>query len=251
MTLVQPILAKMVRKLASRSAVDEGDADAILALPFAIRTIDPSTYLVREGDHPERCPILVSGFAARQKLTAEGTRQILSLQIPGDFVDLQNLFLQVSDHNVQTLTRVTIAEVPVPELRELVLTRPAIAKAMWIDALVEASIFREWIVNVGRRSARARVAHLLCEVALRLRTAGIADEYRYELPMTQEQLGDAVGLTPVHVNRVLRSLADDGLIRREKRHINVLDWEALMSVGDFSERYLHLGEGGTQGALLG
>lgn len=244
MTLVQPILGKMVRKLASRSEIDEGDAEAVLALAHTVRSVDASTYLVREGEHPERCPLLISGFAARQKLTAEGTRQILSLQIPGDFLDLQNLFLMVSDHNVQTLTRVTIAEVPIAELRQLVLSRPAIARAMWIDALVDASIFREWIVNVGRRSATARVAHLLCELALRLYAAGIADEFQYELPMTQEQLGDAVGLTPVHVNRVLRSLADQGLIERERRCITVRNWEALRGVGDFSERYLHLDQVG-------
>jgi len=242
----EAMLAPMVRKLALRSIIDEEDRAAILALPFARRTVDPSTYLVREGEPPSRCSFLESGYAYRQKLTSEGARQIVSIQIPGDFIDLQNLFLSVSDHNLQTLTRATVVDIAVPALRELVLKRPAIGRAMWIDALVDASIFREWIVNVGRRDARTRIAHILCEFSLRLKAAGLGDDSRYELPMTQEQLADAVGLTPVHVNRVLKALSDEGLITREKRSICVKQWDKLRSVGDFSERYLHL-RGGTMG----
>jgi len=236
----EAMLAPMVRKLALRSAIDEDDKAAILALPFVRRAVDPSTYLVREGEPPTRCSFLAAGYAYRQKLTSEGARQIVSIQIPGDFIDLQNLFLGVSDHNLQTLTRASVVDIAVPALRELVLSRPAIGRAMWIDALVDASIFREWIVNVGRRDARTRIAHILCEFALRLKAAELGDSERYELPMTQEQLADAVGLTPVHVNRVLKALSDEGLIQREKRSIRVRDWDKLRSVGDFSERYLHL-----------
>lgn len=230
----------MVRKLAVRAPIDRADGDAIHALPHAIRAVDPATYLVREGEHPDRCMLLLSGFVFRQKLTSQGARQILSLHIPGDFIDLQNLFLNVSDHNVQALTRATIAEIPRAALRDLVFARPAIGRSMWIDALVDASIFREWIVNVGCRDGRARVAHILCEFAVRLNAVGLGEEYRYELPMTQEQLGDAVGLTPVHVNRMLKGLVAEGLIRRDKRYVSVENWEALIHAGDFSMRYLHL-----------
>jgi CRP-like cAMP-binding protein len=105
--------------------------------------------------------------------------------------------------------------------------------------LIDASIFREWVVNVGRRDSRARVAHLLCEFSLRLEAAGLARNHRYELPMTQEQLADAVGLTAVHVNRVLKQLGEDGLITRDRRTITIEDWQRLRDVGDFNERYLH------------
>ena len=111
---------------------------------------------------------------------------------------------------------------------------------MWIDTLIDGSIFREWVVNVGRRDARTRIAHLLCEFARRLEVAGLAHEYRYELPMTQEQIADATGLTPVHVNRVLMALARDGLIERSKRFVAIPQWEALRRVAGFSETYLHL-----------
>jgi CRP-like cAMP-binding protein len=236
-------LQKMVTRLGSRAELSAADCDAILALPHHLRTVEPSAYLVRMGERRRTCPVLIEGLAFRQKTTSEGARQIVSLQIPGDLIDLPNLFLNLSDHNVQVLTRATVAEIPIASLQELALNHPAIAKAMWIDALVDASIAREWIVNVGRRDARSAIAHVLCEFGMRLRNAGLAEDGVYELPMNQEQLGDVVGLTPVHVNRTLKALAADGLIRRDKRHVTVLDWEALRSVGDFSTLYLHLDQG--------
>jgi CRP-like cAMP-binding protein len=109
-----------------------------------------------------------------------------------------------------------------------------------VKILVEASIFREWVLNVGRRDSRARIAHLLCELAVRLNEEGLAKDYGYDLPMTQEQIADAVGLTPVHVNRTLKALEEDGLVIRTKRNISFPEWQRLRSVGDFNQRYLHL-----------
>lgn len=231
---------RMIARLAIRASLSDADRQAIRSLSIVEREVAASSYLIREGERPVRCIFLMSGFCYRQKLTSEGSRQIVSLQMPGDFLDAQNLFLTVSDHNVQALTRAVIAEIEVMALRQVVLANPGIATAMWIDALVDSSIFREWIVNVGRRDAHSRVGHLLCEFALRLELAGIAPDHSYELPMTQEQLGDAVGLTPVHVNRVLKTLTQRGLIQRDRRQIRILDWQALRDASDFNPRYLHL-----------
>lgn len=234
-------LEKMLRKLRTRSQLNAADCEAILALPYARRTYDAPAYLVREGEPPRRhCSFVVSGLAFRQKLTAEGARQIVSIHLEGDFLDLQHLFLNRADHSVQALTLLDVAEIERDALQDVILKRPAIGRAMWIDALVDASIFREWVLNVGRRDARARVAHLLCEFALRMQAAGIDAGDGYELPMTQEQIGDAVGLTSVHVNRTLKSLEADGLIRRNKRYLSFKDWERIRTVGDFSALYLHL-----------
>jgi CRP-like cAMP-binding protein len=191
----------------------------------------------------------VSGFAYRQKLTGDGSRQIVGLQIPGDPLDLQNLFLDVSDHSLQMLTRGEVAFVDRVDLQKLARTRPAVAHAIVVKILVEASIFREWVLNVGRRDAQARVAHLLCELGVRLDSEGLAEDYGYALPMTQEQLADAVGLTSVHVNRTLKSLEADGLIRRTKRIISFPDWKRLREVGDFNQRYLHLDQAKTARAM--
>jgi CRP-like cAMP-binding protein len=234
------ILAIMLRKFERRAPLDEGDRRALLELPHTVQTVEPAAYVVREGDRPARSCLILSGFAYRHKLTVEGARQIVSVHIPGDFVDLDGALLNVSDHNVQALTRCEIALMPREAVRALILSHPKVAMAMWVDTLIDSSVFREWVVNVGRRDARARIAHLLCEFARRLEVAGLAREYGYELPMTQEQLADATGLTPVHVNRILQGLSREGLIKRDRRFIAIPDWEALRRVGGFSETYLHL-----------
>lgn len=209
-------------------------------LPSEQRHVDPHRYIVREGERPPGCTILLSGLAYRQKLTIDGSRQILSVHIPGDFVDLEGSLLKVSDHNIQALTACDLAIIPKPALIELIDTHPRVARAMWIDTLIDASIFREWIVNVGRRDARSGLSHLLCEFARRLESVGMGRDGGYELPMTQEQLADALGLTPVHVNRVLKELEHEGLIEREKRFLRIPDWQRLRDVAGFNERYLHL-----------
>lgn len=231
----------MVRKLAQHSLLDEHDREGILSLPHTVRILEPSSYTVREGDPPQGCAVLLSGYAFRQKVTSDGARQIVAIHIPGEALDLQHLFLDVADHSVQTLSRAEVAFIPRAALQELMRVRPAVRHAILVSILVDASIFREWVLNVGRRDARTRMAHLLCEVAVRLEAQGLAAEYRYELPMTQEQLADAVGLTPVHVNRTLKSLEADGLITRNRRQVSFPDWQRMREVADFTQRYLHLG----------
>jgi CRP-like cAMP-binding protein len=173
-------------------------------------------------------------------LTGEGSRQILSINIPGEPLDFQNTFLDESDHNVQMLTRGVVAEIPREAIEGLVATHAEIARAILVNALAEASIFREWTLNVGRRDARSRIAHLLCEFAFRLSAQKLNRNEVYELPMTQEQLADATGLTAVHVNRVLQGLQRDGLIERDRRMIRFPSWLRMQDVADFNSRYLHM-----------
>ena len=235
------LLHQMIRKLSGRAALDQEDEDAILALPHVIRSHHPATYVIREGEPPPKhCAFIRSGFAIRQKITAQGARQIVSLHLAGDFIDLENLFLSIFDHNVQALTELEVVGVERRALEELVLARPNIARALWVDALVDASIYREWVTNVGRRAAPARIAHVLCEMAMRMQAAGMSTEAGFELPLTQEQLADAVGLTPVHVNRTLKGLVADGIVHRDKRYLSFSDWGRAKEVADFSALYLHL-----------
>ena len=237
---ISAVIEQIIRRFSSRVELSGDVVAKIAMLPIKIRTLEPSTYLLREGQRPQRCAFIIDGFAYRQKLTPNGEREIVSILMPGEFVDVQNLFLEESDHDIQALTRITIAEIMIPALRDLTQTCPAVNQALWIDALVEASIHREWLLNIGRRNAKTRMAHLLCEFCVRLRTSAVGTTRAYELPMTQEQLGDALGLTPVHVNRVLKSLETDGLITRRKRQVNVVDWPSLRDAAEFNERYLHL-----------
>lgn len=234
----------MLRKLEYRQQLDAADRAAVLALPHRIRTLEQHGYVVREGDVAEYSCLLLSGFAVCHKIVGSGHRQIVAIQMKGEVVDLQNSLLGVSDHSVQMLTAGKIAMIPRQEIIRLSRDRPTVGLAMWIDTLVDASIFREWVANIGRRDARTRIAHLLCEFSLRLRLAGLGEQTNYELPMTQDQMADATGLTSVHVNRTIRSLEQDGLIERTSaRSVAIGDWRKLANIGDFQSTYLHLREG--------
>ena len=238
-----PGLERVLRRLETRVLLDAEDRAAVLALPLSYRTLEPAAYIVREGEAAEVCVILLTGFAYRHKVTGHGERQIMSVHMPGEFLDLQNCLLGIADHNVQTLTRCEIATVPVEALRELAEARPRVGRAMWIDTLIDSAIFREWIVNVGRRDSISRISHLLCELALRLEAADLARGRRYELPMTQEQIGDCIGLTPIHVNRMMKALEAENLITRQStRSVMIGDWRKLAAVGDFDSNYLHMRE---------
>lgn len=236
-------LEPLVRKLSYWNKLDAADRAAVLALPHVLKPLQQHHYIVRERDCAAYSCLLLSGFAIRHKIVGAGYRQIVAIHMRGEMVDLQNSLLGSADHSVQMLTLGQVAMIPREEIDRLAFDRPAVGRAMWRDTLVDASISREWIANVGRRDARTRIAHVLCEFALRLKVAGLGEQTGYQLPMTQEQLADATGLTPVHVNRTLKSLDADGLIERlSPRSIVIGDWKNLSDVGDFDSAYLHLHE---------
>lgn len=231
--------APLLRRWARRVALSDADRKAVTEVRHTLKSFARDAYLVREGEPTSSCHLLLSGFAYRQKLVSNGSRQIISFHIPGEFVDLQDVLLSVADHNVQSLSRCEVALIPRVELLDLMNDNPRVARAIWLDTLIDSSIFREWVVNVGRRNAKSRIAHLLCELVLRLRAAGLCDHGACDFPLTQEQLADATGLTAVHTNRTLKALREEGLISMKTNRLTVLDWDRLADVGDFTERYLH------------
>jgi CRP-like cAMP-binding protein len=236
-------LGPLVTKLAYRVELDAEDRAAILALPFVVRSVERNHFIARERERATHSCLMLSGYSIRSKLVATGGRQIVSIHMKGEMVDLQNSLLEVADHSVQMLTSGKVAMVPRDAVQSLCAERTNVARAMWIDTLVDGSIFREWITNVGRRDARTRIAHLLCEFSLRLKLAALGQDNQYELPMTQEQLADATGLTAVHVNRTIKLLDEEGLIERSNpRSSHIGDWRKLAEAGDFDSNYLHLRE---------
>jgi CRP-like cAMP-binding protein len=232
-------LDPLVRRWSKYRPFSTEDRNAIRDLPYTRRTFGKDAYIVREGEQAGECSLILRGFAYRQKLLSDGRRQIISFHIPTEFVDLQNGVLGTADHNVQSLNHCEIAAVPRSAIMELADQRPAVRLAMWIDTLIDSSIFREWVVNVGRRDSRARIAHLLCELVIRLQRIGADREGLFDFPLTQEQLADATGLTAVHTNRTLQSLRREGFLQLSNGILRVLDWEGLREVGDFDELYLH------------
>jgi CRP-like cAMP-binding protein len=228
-----------VRRWSKHSDLSPADKGALLDLPFTRKPYGKDSYIVREGERTSECTLLLKGFAYRQKTLRNGGRQIISFHIPSEFVDLQNGLLGTADHNVQSIDHCEAAIFPRAAVIYLAASNPAIRQAMWIDTLIDASIFREWVVNVGRRDSRSRIAHLLCELALRLKHISNGQDGALDFPITQEQLADATGLTSVHTNRTLQALRKDGLIQLTSRSLTVLDWDGLRDAGDFDELYLH------------
>jgi CRP-like cAMP-binding protein len=232
-------LAPLVRRWSKRVELSHEDRQAILSLPFRRELFAKDAYIAREGQQPAEFTLLLRGFAYRQKLLRDGGRQIIAFALPNEFADLSANVLGTADHNVQSLNRSEAAIIPRSALLELWDARPAVRMAMWTDTLIDASIVREWVVNVGRRDSRARIAHLLCEIACRLPVVGARDGENFDFPVTQEQLADATGLTPVHTNRTLQALRREGLIQSSNGSLRILDWKGLTEAADFDELYLH------------
>jgi CRP-like cAMP-binding protein len=230
----------LIRKLRSISPLSEDELQSLRSLPLAPVEIDADQDIVREGDRPTQCCALIEGFVCRYKLTEDGRRQIFSFHTPGDIPDLQSLHLATMDHHVKTLTPCTVAFVPHEAMADLIRRCPRVGDVLWRDTLIDAAIFREWMVGIGRRTAATRIAHVLCEVFLRLKAVGLTHGNECEFPITQTEIGDALGLSTVHVNRSLQELRASGLIELRRGFLTILNWEALTRAGEFDPAYLHL-----------
>jgi CRP-like cAMP-binding protein len=229
----------LVAKLETVAPLPATDRDAIAALGEGAREMSARRYIIREGDRPDHVHLIVEGWAARYKLLPGGSRQITAFLLPGDFCDLHVTILGEMDHSIATLTRARVAYIPRGRMEALT-SRPAIAKAFWWATLVDEAVLRSWIVNIGRRDAFEAIGHLMCELYLRLRLVGMTDDHRYELPLTQEEIGDALGLTPVHVNRVLQRMRAEGLISLERGALTIHDYRRLEKASGFNPNYLHI-----------
>lgn len=235
-----PVRDLLVRRLGQGGRLKEADRMALAGLPLRMETVPAHRYLVHAGDRTAACCLLVTGCISRHRTEAGGGRQILAFHLAGDLLNLEHFLLRRADDNLQALTTVTVAWIATEPLRDLVRARPAIASALWRCTLVDASIFCEWVLNVGRRDARARIAHLLCEFAARSAQAGLSGPDSMDLPMTQEDLADATGLTSVHVNRMLQALTRDGILQRAGRKLQIIDAQRLHRIAGFNPDYLHL-----------
>jgi CRP-like cAMP-binding protein len=173
-------------------------------------------------------------------MTGDGKRQIHNFHIPADIPDLQSLHLQALDNSLGTITPCSVGFITHEALDKLCERHYRIAKAFWRETLIEGAVFREWMTSIGQREAYPRIAHLMCEMVVRLKAVGLANGSSCEFPITQSEIGDALGITTVHVNRVLQAMRSDGLIDLKGERLNIPDWEKLKQVGDFEPAYLHL-----------
>ena len=229
----------LTRRLEAVGDLPDADKEALDHLCRHKREICARQHIIRQGDQPDYVQLIISGWAARYKLLPDGQRQITAFLIPGDFCDLHITILKKMDHSILALTPTTVASIPAEEMEELPLQRPMLARALWWSTLVDEAVLREWLVSAGRRSAYEALAHLLCELHARLSRVGLVADERFELPITQEELADAIGITAVHVNRMLQRLRRQGLVQWLERKLTILDSAALCKAGGFDPSYLH------------
>ncbi len=229
----------LAQKFLPSSLLSPADVARLEAVPMQVREVGRDQDLVREGEHSPQCIVLLDGFACRYRSLSDGRRQIVSFHVPGDFLDLQGFLLDRLDHGIGTLTPSRIGLIAHSSIQEL-LESPAITRLLWRETVIDGAIHREWLVNVGRRTAYQRVAHVFCELVTRLQAAGLGDDGVCDLPLTQSELADATGLSTVHVNRVIQELRRDGLITLRGRVFRALDWAGLMRAAEVDPKYLKL-----------
>ena len=236
---------RLAMKLNTIVRLTAEELSSISSLPLIIRDLRPDQDIVREGDRPSQCCLIIEGLAYRYKIVGEGRRQIFSYHIAGDTPDLQSLHLERMDHNVGTLIATKVAFIPHHDVKVLTETQPRVLAAFWRDGLIDAAIFREWMVGMGRRSALTRIAHLICELFTRYAAVQLNDGPTIPYHLRQTDIGDSLGLSTVHVNRVIQKLKSDKLVAINGKSLTVLNWQTLKEVAEFDPNYLHLQEAPT------
>lgn len=240
----------LIRKLAGFVHLTEEDRAALERVCSSPRSVEPHVDLVNEGSVPRDAIVVLDGFACRYAHRQNGSRQIIAYLLPGDLCDADLLDLGRMDHAVGTLSRCTVVRIPREVLANLIERHPNVARGLRLVKLAEEATARAWIVNLGCRSAMERLTHLFCELRTRLEAVGLVREGCFCLPLTQVDLADTLGLSNVHVNRVLQDLRRQGLIQLQGRSLKLLDLEAIRSIAEFSPRYLRPGSHESEQAQL-
>ncbi len=231
-------MSLFVQRLESHTPIGAEARDALLSLPAQRQEVRAHTDFIQVGSHVEHASLVAEGLVGRFGQTGDGRRQIVALYIPGEVIDLQTVIVPHVTTAMTALCNSTVLKIAHDDLRAIGLKHPEIATAFWRSCVLDSGIVAQWLVNIGQRPARSRLAHLFCEMATRYRTLDQSDGRRYRLPMTQEQLGDALGLTSVHVNRTLQGLREERLVSVARDSIEILDWDALAAAGEFDRTYL-------------
>jgi CRP-like cAMP-binding protein len=235
----------LIRRLERFAKLSGGDRQILEEATRNVRRIGARETVIREGERPSQINFILDGWAHRYKTLEDGRRQIVSFLLPGDLCDLNVFVLRQMDHSVGTITPVRVVDLARETFEAITERHTRIAQALWWAALVNEATHREWVLNVGQRTAIERLAHLLCELFVRLEAVGLTDGASCEMPVTQAELADATGLSTVHVNRTLQELRGLGLIELRGRQLTIPDLAALQRVGLFNDNYLHLNREGS------
>jgi CRP-like cAMP-binding protein len=236
----QTRITTLVDKLSLRDTVSPEEIEALRDVLDHPQNVPAGTEIVREHMHPLHSTLLIAGFSARYTTLSDGGRQITEINVSGDFIDLHSLLMKQMDHGVVALTDCVVAYAPHTKLISLTETQPHLTRLLWLDTIIDAAIHRQWLAAMGRRSGLSHLAHLVCELYLRLQVVGQAADFAFNLPLTQSVLGDALGLSPVHVSRLITELRGEGVVSWSNGRIEILNWHRLAELAEFDATYLRL-----------
>jgi len=237
---MKPVIDTLLLKLRARDRLSAEEEAAVRDAIGEVRDIAADQTIIRAGDELHSSTLLLDGLLCRYKDLRDGSRQICELHVAGDFADLHSFTLKRLDHNIMTLTRCRIALAPHAKLEAITRDFPHLTRLFWFSTNLDAAIHREWMLSLGRRTALARVAHFFCEMQVRLGLVGLADADGYALALTQTDLSECLGLTPVHVNRTLKQLREKGLVEFRRGRVTIGNHDGLRRVAEFDPAYLHL-----------
>lgn len=240
--LMTDLTAPLLRKLESLGRLYPEERQSIEAMPLTGKRLKTGDIIAREGDEPSHCCVLLEGFLHRYSILRGGQQQTLSLHIPGDIPDLQGLHLQIMDHTLASIGPSKIALIAHGDMLNVLRKAPRLVALFWRESLIDAANARTWVKVLGGHEALGKFAHLLCEIYVRMDVVGLTENNSCTFPLTQEQLGEALGVTSVHVNRTLMKLRAEGLADLRKGKLSILNWDRLREVADFDPAYLNLRE---------
>jgi CRP-like cAMP-binding protein len=230
--------SRLLFRLERLNTLSAEDRQRIVDLPLKLVNYPADREIVSYGYSASRCTLVLDGFLYSHKPVAGSRRQITSFFVPGDVVDLSTLYLPKADHTIATLGPAVLAFIPHAALKDALDESSTLAQAFWRETLMQAAIFQEWVVNLGRRDAFARLAHIVCELTVRLRSVGLARDLSFSMPWTQMDVADACGISNVHANRVIQELRHLELVEWDSRRLKIRNWSALVRLADFSDDYL-------------
>jgi CRP-like cAMP-binding protein len=232
------LFSRWLLRLERLGALSAPDRQRIADLPLKLVNFPAEREVISYGYSPSQCTLVLDGFLYSHKLVSRSRRQILSFFVPGDVADLPTLYLPMIDCGITTLGPAVLAVVPHRALKEVLNQSPTLARAFWRETLMQAAISREWVANLGSRDSLARVAHIVCELTVRLQAVGLARDLSFAMPWTQVDLADACGISNVHANRVVQELRMRGLVEWDSKRVKIRDWNSLVQLGDFNDDYL-------------
>lgn len=235
------MIERHLMKLRARDDISAEEERAIRSAVAEVKQCPADLTIIESGRELTFSTLLLDGILARYKDLRDGARQISEVHVAGDFADLHSFTLKHLDHNIMTLTPCRIAIVPHERLRAITEQHPHLTRVYWFLTNLDAAIHREWELSLGRRTALARTANLFCELHVRLGLVGLIQDREYDLPMTQVELAECLGMTSVHVNRTLKQLREQGAVDFRRGRVKLLDLDLLRHLADFDPSYLYLG----------